>query len=125
MVEKRSILLVEDDFYIRDIYQIALNGEGFEVIEAEDGEQAIALYDSQPFDLVLLDIMLPKVSGVQVLSYIRSRAACGKKVPVIVFTNVGDNKLKQEIARYKPEEYLIKSAINIRDCVSMIKRMVA
>ncbi|GAA2685750.1 MULTISPECIES: response regulator transcription factor [Actinosynnema] len=81
-----SVLMVEDDAHIRQALGLALEDEGFAVSEAVSGEQALALIDRRPFDVVLLDLMLPGVDGLQVCRVLRSRG----DLPVIVVTARAD-----------------------------------
>ncbi|HEY7018366.1 MAG TPA: response regulator transcription factor [Gaiellaceae bacterium] len=76
------ILVVEDELTIADALSYALRGEGHEVETVEDGERAIAAAGERPFDLILLDLMLPGVSGIEVCRRLRSESA----VPIIVLT---------------------------------------
>ena len=76
----KQILLVEDDPSILDIVQFNLEKEGYSVHTASDGESALLAFAAHPFDLVLLDIMIPRLNGLEVLDSIRSRS----KVPVLI-----------------------------------------
>lgn len=125
MPAKKNILLVEDDFYIRDIYNTALKSRGFAVVEAEDGQQAIDSYDQQSFDLVLLDIMLPGVTGTEVLEHIRSKNDEKGHTPVIILSNVEDNQVAKKMSELKPEEYFIKSAVKINKLADRIEKMLS
>jgi CheY-like chemotaxis protein len=119
----KKILLVEDDFYVREIYKTALEDRGFVIIEASNGEKAIALYNKHRIDLVLLDIMLPRVNGVEVLEHIRSHPRDDKKTPTIIITNVADASIEKEVKQFRPEVFMIKSAVKIRSFVDQIERM--
>lgn len=123
MTNTKTILLVEDDFYIRDIYCTALESRGFNVITAVDGKQAIKTFGDHEVDMVLLDIMLPQVNGVQVLKHIRQATKHRHHTPVVIFTNVEDDDINEQVRALKPEIFLIKSAIKIRNLVDQIERM--
>lgn len=120
---KKKILLVEDDFYIRDIYKTALKGRGFNVIDAQDGKEAIELYDKNNVDLVLLDIMLPQINGPQVLEHIRNASENDGHTPVIILTNVDNTDVEKQVSKLEPEEYFIKSAIKITKLADRIEKM--
>jgi DNA-binding response OmpR family regulator len=88
----KQILLVEDELVISRVLKAYLQKEEYQVWQAADGVEAIRMFDEQKPDLVLLDVMLPEISGWEVLQYIRERSAC----PVIMITALGqtDHKLK-------------------------------
>ena len=82
-MDKTCILIVDDNPEIREIINVLLGGEGFEVSEAENGAQALTLIEQQDFDLIILDIMMPKADGFAVLSFIRQR---NDDTPVLFLT---------------------------------------
>ena len=86
-----KILLVEDDTYLVRMYQKVLELEGFEVLVAQDGEFGVKQAETGKPDLVLLDIMLPKMSGYQVLDALRSKETT-KNLPVLVLTNLASSE---------------------------------
>lgn len=96
--KKRTILLAEDELPFRQIYRDALHMYGYEVIEAEDGEEALQLVEKTPPDLVLLDIILPKVSGFDVLNTLKQSAET-KDIPVVVYSVLNDeDSIKRAVA---------------------------
>lgn len=100
----KKILVVEDDVDSANILEAYLRRDGFEVAIAEDGEKAIMVHQQWHPDLVLLDIMLPKLSGTEVLSAIR-RAG---DTPVIMVTAIGDEPEKLGALRYGADDYIVK-----------------
>ena len=87
MKAKKRVLIVEDDRFIAKVIQTALQNEGLETSIVYDGEQALkALSKSDP-DLMLLDLLLPKMDGFHVLAWAKEQ---GKKFPIIVLTNLSD-----------------------------------
>ena len=91
----KRILLVEDEWKLRRIAADFLKRENFNVIEAEDGEEALNFIISQKFDLIILDLMLPKINGWELLKEVRSKDST---IPVIMLTARGSEEdiLKQE-----------------------------
>jgi DNA-binding response OmpR family regulator len=117
-----KILLVEDDINLREIYAARLQAEGYTVVVASDGEEALANSVKEKPDLVLLDVMMPKISGFDVLDIIRSTPET-KKMKVVMLT-----ALSQDIDRKRGEElgvdkYLVKSQITLEDVVSAVKEI--
>jgi two-component system, OmpR family, response regulator AdeR len=102
-VNKR-ILIVEDDADSASILEAYLLREGFDVEIARDGVQAVGLYASWQPDLVLLDLMLPRLSGTEVLSHIRR----GGDTPVIMISAIGDEPEKLGALRYGADDYVVK-----------------
>ena len=100
-----QVLVVDDDPHIRELCQLYLNHAGFRVMVAEDGRQAIELVDGKPFDLVVLDLMLPLVDGFDVLEHIRSRDAW---LPVIMLTAMGDEEDRILGLDMGADDYMIK-----------------
>ena len=86
---KHTILLVEDELPFRQIYRDAMEMYGYSVVEAEDGDEALKIIAETPPDLVLLDIILPKLSGFDVLTSIKQNPAT-KQIPVIVYSVLND-----------------------------------
>lgn len=103
----KKLLIVEDDFYIRDIYKMAAKNKGYEVYTAADGEEALSLCKVAHPDLILLDIMLPKVSGIDVLKTIKGWEGF-KDVPVVMVTNVGDSETYQNAIQAGAAGYVMK-----------------
>ena len=98
------VLIVEDDSGIADFLQLELDHEGFEVLHAEDGRKALELFESGAPDIILLDIMLPKLNGLEVLRRIRKTS----RVPVIMLTARGDTLDKVSGLDSGADDYLAK-----------------
>ena len=102
-----KILLVEDDLFLRDIYSETLLGEGYDVTTAVDGEEALTKMKQGGWDLVLLDVVMPKMSGIQVMKEVRDFATSPAK-HILFLTNSDETKeLDQVIAL--TSGYLLKS----------------
>ena len=86
---KKIILIVEDDVFIRDIYQVKFSQEGFEVLSAEDGIKALDILKEKVPDIILLDILMPYMNGLEVLKKIKSNEAL-KNIPVIMLSNISE-----------------------------------
>ncbi|MDR1300452.1 MAG: response regulator [Candidatus Nomurabacteria bacterium] len=118
--KKKKILLVEDDLALAQVYKSRLELEGFEVLHSEDGEKALTeVIDFMP-DLILLDVMMPKINGFDVLDILRN-APQTKDVNVIMLTALSQPKDMERAADLGADEYLIKSQVVIGDVVNHIK----
>lgn len=100
----KKVLVVEDDALSANTLEAYLRGDGFEVAIAEDGERGVEMHARWRPDLVLLDVMLPKLSGTEVLSIIRRLG----NTPVIMVTAIGDEPEKLGALRYGADDYVVK-----------------
>lgn len=117
-----KILLVEDDLFISEIYDRKLTESGFKVKLVSNGEEAIpAFYDFEP-DLVILDIMLPKKSGWEVLKELtKLKDEIKKETKVIMLTNLGEKEKIQEALKMGADDYLVKASLTPSELVEIIK----
>lgn len=108
-----KLLIVEDDNFIRDLYVRELRRIGHTVVEAIDGQQGVDLFKTSSCDLVLLDVMLPKKTGIDVLRDIRSWEAEIKKqkVPIFLLTNLGQESIINEAFRLGADGYFLKARV--------------
>ncbi len=115
------VLLVEDDVYLRDVYVEALTSEGLFVETAEDGEVAFQKLEEQLWDLILLDLTLPKLSGVEVLRKVKASEAASRNKNFIIITNntVTDAAEIADILSFS-NEYLLKSDMNPQQFVDRV-----
>ncbi len=118
-----KILLVEDDINLRDIYSARLTAEKYQVVTASDGEEALAVAVKEKPDLILLDIMMPKISGFDVLDIIRSTPDI-KDTKVIIMTALSQESDKQRGETLGANKYLVKSQVTLEDVVSTVKEIV-
>jgi DNA-binding response OmpR family regulator len=117
---KYKILIVEDDQFLRDFYHELLTSEGYQVDAAPDGEVGLQKITQGGWNLVLLDIMLPKRDGVQILKEVH---APGKPptAPIVVLTNLGNQTVINQCLSLGAKGYLIKSAMDPDQVLSEIK----
>jgi len=115
--EKRvSVLLVEDEESFVDALTIGLNREGFDVAVARDGQQAITLFAKDTYDIVLLDLMLPKVSGLDVCRAIRTTS----EVPIIIVSAKGEEVDMVLMLEIGADDYVTKP-YRLRELVARIR----
>ena len=114
-----KIMLVEDDKSLREIYSIRLVAEGYEVISAGDGEEALAMAVQQRPDLIVSDVMMPKISGFDMLDILRSTPET-KDIRVIMMTALSSNEQRQRGESLGADRYLVKSQVGIEDVVNAI-----
>jgi len=121
-MEKKKILIVEDDSILQKALQEFLDGEGFEIFSALDGEEGIKLGKEKKPDLVLLDIILPKKDGYEVLKELKSDENT-KKIPVILLTNLGSLNDVERAIEMGANTYLIKADYKLEEVSSKIKEV--
>ena len=120
MNTKKKILLVEDDAALSGVYKSRLKMEGFEIREVDNGEQALsAALDFKP-DLILLDAMMPKISGFDVLDILRNTTETAN-VRIIMLTALSQPKDKERAESLGVDDYLVKSQVVIGDVVERVK----
>jgi len=120
MDTKKKILLVEDDTALADVYQARLELEGLEVKQVNNGEDALSVaLDFKP-DLILLDAMMPKISGFDVLDILRNTPET-KDIKIIMLTALSQPKDKERAENLGVDDYLVKSQVVIGDVVERVK----
>ena len=117
----KRVLIVEDDFFVRDLYSRELSREGFEVSAAEDGAEGLLKAIEEKPDLILLDIMLPKMSGLDVLKTIKEKEEV-KDIPVVLLTNLGQDSVIRKGFSLGAVGYLIKAAYTPTQIIEEVKK---
>jgi DNA-binding response OmpR family regulator len=116
---KKRVLIIEDELSIKEVYAEVLTASDFEVIEAEDGEVGLNKAKNEAWDLMLLDIMLPKKDGLEVLAIIKKDPKLQSK-PVVLLTNLGRDSIVKEGFNLGAVDYLVKSDITPGDVVNCV-----
>lgn len=119
-MEKKKILLVEDDSALAEVYRSRLELEGFDVDHASNGEFALSKIIEYKPDLVVLDAMMPKVNGFDVLDIVRNTPETAN-THVIMLTALSQPKDKERAETLGVDDYLVKSQVVIGDVVGRIK----
>ncbi len=121
MDNQKKILIVEDDQFLRDFYQELLQAEGYLVDIAADGEEALIKLQNNEYNLVLLDIMLPKKDGLQVLKDLKTHPAKSPNATIVVLSNLGQDVVIKDCFAQGAQGYIIKSALDPSQVLSEIK----
>lgn len=117
----KKILIVEDEKFIRDLYVLVFTRDGYDVDAAIDGEEAVnKIRSGVHYDLILLDIMLPKMNGMDVLKIIRDKNSDTEKIPVFLISNLGQDDIMKEAFSLGADGYLLKAQLTPTDVVSAI-----
>lgn len=117
-----KILLVEDDSNLREIYGARLEAEGYQIAAAGDGEEALAMAVRERPDLIISDVMMPKISGFDMLDILRSTPET-KDVKVIVMTALSQDEDRKRGEELGADRYVVKSQVTLDDVVGMVHEL--
>jgi DNA-binding response OmpR family regulator len=115
-----KIAIIEDDPTINQMYRMKFEANGFDVQLANDGERGVALAKAFKPDLILLDMQMPTMNGLEALSEIRSND-WGKQIPVIILTNMGEEESPKELRDLGIESYIVKADLTPSQVVERVK----
>lgn len=118
----KRILLVDDEEEVRNVFDTALRSAGFELTVAGSGSQALEILKTQAFDLVLLDQMMPDMSGNETLKQIKANPATSKH-HVSMLTNFGHDDMVKEALNLGASEYILKYQVSAEDLVKRVKQI--
>lgn len=122
---KKKILVVEDEIAYLKLLNSQLTQEGYTVIEASDGRKGLEKAKSESPDMILLDIRMPVMDGLAMLSELRKQEA-GKKTKVIMLTNLEpDDKIIGQVAKDEPTYYFVKSDIQVNDLLQKVGELLS
>lgn len=124
---KTILLVVEDEAAIRTALAEELEDAGYRVLTAENGDQGLKLALTEKPQLILLDILMPVMNGITMMGKLREGSEWGKKVPIILLTNLSPNedKIITAISKNAPAYYFVKSDWKLSDIVEKIREVLA
>lgn len=114
-----KVMLVEDDDSLREIYSIRLTAEGYTIVTAKDGEEALAVAVRERPDLIVSDVMMPKISGFDMLDILRSTPET-QNIKVIMMTALSSEDQRVRGESLGADRYLVKSQVGIEDVVNVV-----
>ena len=117
---KKTVLVVEDDKYLREVLVEKLAKEGFAVIEAMDGKEGLEMTAKKKPDLVVLDIILPVMNGFDYLEA-RAKDAGAKGIPVIILSNLGQKEDIERGMKLGAKDYMVKAHFTPNDLIAKVK----
>ncbi|WIO46288.1 response regulator transcription factor [Candidatus Southlakia epibionticum] len=115
-----KIAIIEDDQVINQMYRMKFEAAGFDVATASDGEAGVAIVKKFHPDLILLDLQMPNMNGVEALSLIRTLPS-HKQTPVIVLTNLGEEEAPDGLRKLGVHSYIVKADFTPRQVVERVK----
>lgn len=113
-----KIMLVEDDNNLREIYEARLQAEGYVIVSAKDGEEALVLAKNEHPDLIIADVMMPKVSGFEMLDILRNTDGL-RDTKIIMLTALGQSEDQTRADKLGADRYLVKSQVTLEDIVKV------
>ncbi|MEI7765699.1 MAG: response regulator [bacterium] len=120
MENSKKVLIVEDDIHVSKVFQVQVEKAGFVAIVSEDGEEALRVLEAEKPDLVILDLMIPKKDGFEVLEEARKMPEF-QKIPIVVISNLGQDTDKARALGLGATEYLVKVDFSIQEIINKIK----
>lgn len=124
MRDKKMVLIVEDDSLLNKMYKDALDRAGFAVLTAFNGEEGLKLINEEKVDLILLDLMMPKMDGFQVLEKMKENPKVSS-IPVIILTNYGEIENIAKTVEMGVREFNIKSQNTPDQVIAKITRILS
>ena len=121
MLNDKVILIVDDDLTLLEMYVERIKAEGAIVLQARDGEEALAQIKENHPHLVLLDIMMPKINGLDVLKQLKDDEAT-KNIPVIILSALADDQKQREGKSLGAADYIVKSETLPADVVAKMEK---
>ena len=116
----KTVLLIEDDPFLRNLYVDILKEENINVEIAVDGEEGLKKIQSQDWDLIMIDIVLPKLDGLQIYKKLKEQSPEKLKQKIVFLSNLDKNSIIEEIVK-EGCDYLIKSKFNPDEFVNKVK----
>lgn len=117
----KKILIIDDDAYLRDLYEEVLKDEGYDVSTAVDGEDGVEKLGQGGFNLTLLDVMMPKLDGLGVLKKIQTTPPSTSNGPIILLTNLAQDPIVSEALTLGAKSYIIKADITPDQLLEKVK----
>jgi len=121
-MKKQKVLMIEDDYFLRKIYGNKLSAAGFEFIEATNGVEGLSKMNFEKPDIVLLDLILPRKNGFDVLIEMKKNKEF-KKIPVVILSVLGQESDVKKGLALGAQEYLVKSEVNLFEVVNKVKNL--
>ncbi len=117
----KKVLIVDDDVYLRDLYEEVLKAEGYEVTTAVDGEDGVGKLQQGGYDFVLLDVMMPKLDGLGVLKKLKETPPAIPNGSIVLLTNLAQDPIVNEAMQLGAKTYIIKADITPDQLVEKVK----
>jgi len=124
-MDKKRILLVEDDQYTRELYQEVIKDEGYVLDTATNGEEGLEKLKAGGYNLILLDIMMPKMSGLEILRALKNEPPKVPNGPIVILTNLTNDPILNEAYGLNAKDFVVKSDVTPGELMEKIKGYLA
>jgi len=121
----KKILIIEDDSYTRDIYEEILKDAQFEVVTAVDGQDGLIKAQAGGYNLILLDVMMPKMNGLELLEQLKQNPPKSSNGPIILLTNLGHEEIVKDALSKGAKSYLVKSDLDPSQLVAHVRKFLS
>ncbi len=122
--KKVKVAIIEDDIAIVQMYRTKFETEGYEVATAPDGTSGLELIATFAPDIILLDLMMPNMNGLDMLKQLRSQAN-GRDAKVVVLTNMGDTETATKVYKMAANDYIVKAEMTPKQVAERVKALLA
>lgn len=119
-----KVAIIEDDQAISQMYRIKFEAEGYEVETAENGKLGLALAENMKPDIILLDLMMPEMTGDQMLAELRKKS-WGQKIKVVILTNMGEQEIPESVKALDVSAVILKADMTPRQVAELVKTQLA
>lgn len=116
-----KIAIIEDDQAISQMYRFKFEAEGYDVQTAENGKLGLELIQSMKPDIILLDLMMPEMTGDEVLAKMRA-TSWGKNIKVIILTNMGEQEIPESVKKLNVNDVILKANMTPRQVADVVKK---
>lgn len=120
-VMAKKVLIIDDDVYLRELYEEVLKSEGYEVTTAVDGEDGVGRLQQGGYDFTLLDVMMPKLDGLGVLKKLKEAPPVTANGPIMLLTNLAQDPIVTEAMQLGAKSYIIKADITPDQLIEQVK----
>jgi len=120
-MNKKTVLIIEDDMFLVSAYQIKFQKAAIEAVVAKSGKEALSYLKEEPPAVILLDLLLPEMSGFEILTAIRNNEQW-KKTPVLILSNISQQEEIEKIRALGIDDYLIKANTQINAIVERVRK---
>lgn len=118
--QQRKVLVIEDEHFISELYVRALTRAGYDVTVEVDGQRGLTLAQSNEFDIILLDLMVPTMTGIDILRHLRGPGAPPLKSKIVITTNLEQREEIRTDIEKQADAYLVKAEITPRELVKFL-----
>ena len=118
-----KIAIIEDDLAISQMYRIKFETDGYEVETAENGKQGLELCEKMKPEIILLDVMMPEMTGPEMLEKLR-QTDWGAKIKVLILTNMGEQEIPDVVKKYNVEDVILKADMTPSQVAALVKKTI-